>query len=915
MSEGKRTGAEASKDQPCPICGQRSWCLLFGDGGVNCYRADGPGSIERQDRQGQVYWVHPPAEERPKPTFQATEAVIAVRADADRLDRLYRELQCQLSLSAEHEAALVARGLSIAAIRAYGFRTMHAAASVRSTIAQHIAGLFNFWQAVPGFYAHENGTARLAASSGLMVFGSNLQGQVISVQLRLDEVKAGDSRYRWFSSAKHGGPGPGAPATYWRPATTKILPGVVRICEGAFKALGSAERTGIPAIAAGAGVGSMASNQVEEMLREIQPATVLFTPDQDFFKPEVAQRIRSVLGRLQYLQQQLGFELLVEVWGAELPEDARPKGIDDAMLAGLAITTMKPEDYRRILPFSEDGPESGHPPGDLLDTPEPQLNWEKPVPLDAPVIKPKFPIDALPPLARRFALAVAEAFQVPASYAASLVLGTASIASLKRQVVDCGRGPVTALNEWFNTVLESGSGKSGCMHVVLSPVYAFERKLVARAETPEGQTNEVGLVSSDPTPESLEKRLHANDGRYACCNSEAGDLLSIAAGRYSATSKSGANLGIYLKGFSGETHRPDRVLRGATFIEEPRLTMVLALQPSVFERFCTSVEMRERGFWARFLLDNPDSLLGYRKSDPKPVPADLREAWHNLITYLLGIDPTRDEEGRLRPYCIPVNSKASAVLGRFQEWSERGLRADQYWESCREFGARAKEHVIKLAGLLHILGNFESGAPWEYAISEETVEAAIRVFSYYAEHIRIVSGSASERRRDVRLEYVLTKIQSKAEWKQTFKARALWQLVKGRGGVQSMDDLKHDLARLEEHGFVRLLEGKGRSLSYAVSPHLTSSEPPPRPQSAAEPFAIGPKSGGTAAPSPSPIPESGGSGAEDDFPIEGDWGQLGIESPPEFSHTPKASYEGGGNGGAFPVMSNSPEFVDVEDMF
>lgn len=901
-----------SSENPCPICGRPDWCVLFSDGGVNCTRLDGPRSIEKQDAHGNTYWVHPPASDRPMPTFQPAPAPTAARADADKLDRVYRALQGQMSLSTEHQSALAARGLSAAAIQAYGFKTMHGAASVRATVAQHLADLFSFWAAVPGLYAHENGAPRLAASSGLMIFGSNLKGQLVSVQLRLDEAKPGESRYRWFSSARHGGPGPGAPATFWRPA--KAVPGVVRICEGAFKAIVSAERTGIPAIAAGAGVGSMASNLVEEMLRELQPATVLFTPDQDFFKPEVAQRIRSVLGRLQYLQQQLGFELLVETWGADLAAADRPKGVDDALLGGLAITTMTPEGYRRMLPFSEDGPDSGQQLGDPLDTPEPQLNWEKPVPLDAPVIKPKFPIDALPPLARRFALAVAEAFQVPVSYAASLVLGTASIASLKRQCVDCGRGPVTALNEWFLTNLESGSGKSGSMHAVLAPVYVFERKLVDRTEVGEGQVNETGLVSSDPTPESLEKRLRANDGRYACCNSEAGDLFSIAAGRYTA-SGSGANLGIFLKGYSGEIHRSDRVLRGATFIEEPRLTMVLALQPSAFERFCSSTEMKERGFWARFLLDNPDSLLGYRKSEPRPIPGDLRESWHNLFTYLLGVDPTRDEEGRLRPFCIPVSAKGNAVLKRYQEWSEEGLRPEQHWECCREFGARAREHVIKLAGLLHILGNFESGAPWEHALSEETIEAAIRVFSYYADHVRVAAGSASERRRDVRLEYVLEKIQSKAEWKQTFKARALWQLVKGRGGIQSMDDLKHDLARLEEHGFVRLLEGKGRSLSYAVSPYLTPSNPSQRPQSASEPFAIGLKSGGIAAPSPSPMPGSGGIAAEDAFPIEGDWGQLGIDAPPELSHMPKASYEGGGNGGGFPVMSNSPEFVDLEDMF
>ncbi|MFN8606861.1 MAG: YfjI family protein [Vulcanimicrobiota bacterium] len=829
------------------------------------------------------------------------------RASDDQLDRVYTDLRQQLTLSDAHRDQLRGRGLSDQAIQEHAFCTMHEAASVRGVIAKNLAERFRFWQSVPGLFL-KDGHARIAAAHGLCIFLKNLGGQTVAVQIRRDDAEDYTSRYYSLSSTKYGGPSPGAPASFWTPVGVPSVPGAVRICEGAFKALVAAERTGVAGIAAGAGVGSMASGQIEEMLREMRPSKVYFAPDQDVhIQPEVARRVNVCLGRMLWMRQEQGFELFVETWGDHLAPELRPKGIDDALAAGMTINTVDPEAYRRCLPFV-DCSEIGAIGGDM--EPDNQLRWEKPVPLDAPVIKPKFPIHDLPDLARNFALAVAEAYQVPISYAASLILGTASIASLKRQVVDAGRGNTTALNEWFLTTLESGSGKSQSMHTVLAPVYAYERKLVDRAEVPEGQTNEVGMVSSDPTPESLEKRLRSNDGRFGVCNSEAGDLLSITAGRYTSSgSGSGANLGIFLKGYSGEIHRSDRVLRGATYIEEPRITMVLALQPSAFERFCASPEMRERGFWARFLLDYPDSLLGYRKSEPKPLPVGLRGGWHSLITYLLGVDPKRDDEDQLRPYVIPVSTQGGAVLKKFQEWAEVGLQPEGYWECCREFGARAREHVIKLAGLLHILGRYESGAPWEYPITAETVESAIRIFSYYSEHVRVASGSAAERRRDVRLEYVLEKVRSKPEWRQSFKARALWQLVKGRGGIQSMDDLKNDLNRLEEHGFIRLLEGKGRSLSYLVSPYLHSEKPSQRPQSQPKPFATEIKSGGNLAPSPSPMPENGGESHEMDSGFEGEWGQLGTPAPPDLSHTPKASYENGGTEGAFPTI-NSPEFRD-----
>jgi|GEM_PF-5762724 len=449
------------------------------------------------------------------------------------------------------------------------------------------------------------------------------------------------------------------------------------------------------------------------------------------------------------------------------------------------------------------------------------------------------------------------------------------------------------------TVLESGSGKSGSMEAAMGPIYGHEQKLVDRANVPDGGTNEVGLVSSDPTPEALEKRLRANDGRFAVKNAEAGDLFSILEGKYSSNG-SGANIGLFLKGYSGENHRSDRVLRGSTYIHEPRLTLVLALQPRAFERVCASQEFRERGFFARFLLDCPDSLLGYRKSEPTPIPKSLKEGWYCLLSYLIQVEPPRDEHDRPRPFVIPVDHKANKVLRDFQEWSEVGLRPG-YWESCREFGARAREHVIKIAGLLHILAECATGAPWESPITEATISAAIKVFQYHAEHVRIAAGSASERRKDARLEYLIERIKSKPEWKEAFNVRTLWQLVKSRRGIHRMEDLLRDLHRLEEYGWIQQgAERKGRSISYLVSPYVHSGNHPQYPQTQAKPFAIELKSRGVEHPQQPPLTPNtyqGGKTREVSGGIGGAWGQT---PPPEFSHTPSASHDNGGVGGNFP---------------
>lgn len=917
MSDGKRNGIEATGRQPCPICGRHSWCLLFQDGGVSCYRADGPGSLERQDKQGNLYWAHPADADRPKPEAHYQEFQPS-RAEDAKLDRVYQECSSQLSLSDEHRAQLLARGLSEVAIRAHDFRTMHPAATVRAAIAKSLAERFPaFWQSVPGLLLNQNGQPRLAASGGLCIFGRNLEGQIVAIQIRRDQVEDGGSRYRWFSSAKHGGPGPGAPATFWKPIGVPQVPDVVRICEGAFKAVLAAQATGVPGIAAGAGVGSMASKQIEEMLRQLKPARVIFCPDQNAHtQPQVARQVNVCLGRMLWLRQDLGFDLAVETWGADLPADQRPDGVDDALAAGLAIVTEDPEAYRRRLPFV-DGPDMGQQ-GDPLenhDQPEPEdeQTWEQPLPLEETVAKPVFPINSLPGLAREFALAIAEAYQVPNSYAASLVLGATSTALLKRVVVDCGRGSVTALNEWFLTVLESGSGKSSGLHVAFAPIYAYERLAVDRAEVPEGTTNEVGLVSSDPTPEALEKRLRANDGRFAVANPEAADLFAILAGKYTANG-SGANIGLFLKGYSGDTHRSDRVLRGATYIFEPRISLALALQPSAFEAMCSSGEFQQRGLMARFLLDTPDSLLGYRKLDPNPVSKSLKEQWNSLLSYLLSFDPPRDDAKEPIPFRLNLSPQANTVLREFRSWAEVGLRPEGFWERCREFGARATEHVIKLAGLLHCLQH--PGAPWEQAVTQVTMVAATDIFGYFAEHVRLASGSASERRKTVRLDYLLERIRSKTEWRKSFRARDLLVLVKKRKGFENIEILTKDLDQLCQLGYLRsTIVKRGRpSLVYLVSPWVFSEPDPHNLQPAAKPFGINLKSVGASASENGSVTHKGLPSSQAASTIVGKAMQPNSSPVASQSQEPQSFAPTVGSVGHFPVV-NAPQFVDLPEMF
>lgn len=107
--ETSKNGLTATRKKPCPICRKPDYCLLFPDGGVNCYRVRN--ELEKTDGEGSTYWVYPPDQKREFVPVEPDRCKVAI-AEPGQVDRAYRELQHQLTLSKAHEEQLIARGLS-----------------------------------------------------------------------------------------------------------------------------------------------------------------------------------------------------------------------------------------------------------------------------------------------------------------------------------------------------------------------------------------------------------------------------------------------------------------------------------------------------------------------------------------------------------------------------------------------------------------------------------------------------------------------------------------------------------------------------------------------------------------------------------------------------------------------------------
>ena len=347
MAASKR-GASATSKNPCPHCRKKDWCVIFQDGGVNCYRNSS--GQEKTDDEGATYYYFPPTSETVQQAaamdFSTSEAEVAT---VDQRDRAYRALLDQLSLSKEHRAKLGARGLAEAVITERGFRTMPASKAVRSTVSAYLAGLFPFWEGVPGLL-RENGKPTIISASGLLIPIRDFDGRILALKVRMDTEEEG--KYRWVSSKSKGGPGSGGPAGYYSPLTRPAVVGSVRITEGVFKAVGSAEVTGAPAIAAGNGVGSMASPAILKMVLASGSKVVHLTPDQSaYLKAQVTRQTRSCFQQWERWAREHGFALVVDIWQAEIPADQRHDGIDDALVAGCEIQQISLSDYLHSLPL------------------------------------------------------------------------------------------------------------------------------------------------------------------------------------------------------------------------------------------------------------------------------------------------------------------------------------------------------------------------------------------------------------------------------------------------------------------------------------------------------------------------------------------------------------------------------------
>ncbi|MDH4158674.1 MAG: YfjI family protein, partial [Actinomycetota bacterium] len=420
---------------------------------------------------------------------------------------------------------------------------------------------------------------------------------------------------------------------------------------------------------------------------------------------------------------------------------------------------------------------------------------------------------------------------VPVDLPAMLGLGALSIATAGRLAVHVRSTWKEPMALYLATALPPSSGKSPAFRAMLGPIDEWEAALIdsaagriseldqerrilekkmkrledsdradeARAARVELEALDTAVlpqvVADDVTPEKLVQILAEQDGRLAIASPEGG-IFDMMAGKYSDSS----TLDPYLKAWSGDTIKVDRMTRAGAVVRRPVLSIAITVQPSVIEALAANKELRGRGLTARFMYSVPEDLVGRRNLLDAPM-ADP-DAAERYGRRLVAIMRRWWEHPELRT--IPLGPEAAGLFMAWRQELEDQRGPNGPLRHMAEWTTKLESSVARLAGLLAVAGFDTAGPPLPSAtVGADEMAAAIVIGDYWLNHGKVVHDMWSA-------DPVAGLARRVMQWAadqpvDNFTVRGVFNALRRTAG--SVDNLARPLAMLVDHGWIRLAEG------------------------------------------------------------------------------------------------------------
>jgi hypothetical protein len=463
-------------------------------------------------------------------------------------------------------------------------------------------------------------------------------------------------------------------------------------------------------------------------------------------------------------------------------------------------------------------------------------DWEPPIRLDRQSKLPIFPVDLLPAWLGQYVKALSESTQTPPDLTGMLSLAVIATAAARKVTVMVRSGWEEPVNLYVLVAMPPGSRKSPVFSRVTRPLVDWEhraldwarpdisdataRKRIAADVVRQAEKIAAGavdderdrltaeaiaaseaadaivvpvpprLLADDATSEAVASLLAEQGGRLAILSAE-GDLFDIMAGRYSASRS--PNLGVFLKGWSGDDLRVDRKGRPPEHVEQPALTLGMAVQPEVLISMSRQPGFRGRGLLARFLYAMPESNVGRRRTNTPPVTEGVEAGYEAAVTALVTAMAELEE-----PVALSLSPEAAQRFEHFEADLEHRLDAvTGSLGHIADWGAKLAGHVARIAGLLHLASHLDDEAATP--IAGDSVDVAVTIAEYLAAHAVSVFDLMGA-------DPVIADAQALLEWLERIDVASFTRRDAHRANVARFAkaaDLDPVLGLLEDRGWIR----------------------------------------------------------------------------------------------------------------
>jgi hypothetical protein len=230
-------------------------------------------------------------------------------------------------------------------------------------------------------------------------------------------------------------------------------------------------------------------------------------------------------------------------------------------------------------------------------------------------------------------------------------------------------------------------------------------------------------------------------------------------------------------------------------------------------------QFREQGLLGRVLYSVPDSLMGWRKNNPEPMPGALASAYHEHITAL-----TLTLAGLGEPTELAFTpSGAAAVTGMLADTEPRFRPGTGDLAHMTDWGGKLVGATVRIAGLLHLATHLRDG--WASPINAATFDNARQLGDYYTTHAQAAYDTIGADPAVADARAILTWARNTTVSR--FTTRDILPPLRHR--FTKTTDIEPALRILESHGWIRRLPapphtGRGRPTAPAWEFHPEVSQ-------------------------------------------------------------------------------------------